>query len=150
MCITRLYCWCLDAKAGPRLVQYVLPDPGIIRVLGQDRVADINSIHKPPCLHVVKGKFIPCKDKEFQVVFDCSRLEKLSLFWNQINLLNQQVRPFLFLPTYHRICVAAELPRLFIVEGSIPVALFLLHDEAHVLVSLHAGPVVLKNSLGEK
>lgn len=47
------------------------------------------------------------------------------------------------LPTYHGVGVAAKLPGLFIVIGSITVALFLLHDEAHVLIGLHAGPVML-------
>lgn len=52
--------------------------------------------------------------------------------------------------TYHGIGVAAELPCLFIVEGSVTVTLLLLHDETHVLVGLHAGTVVLQDSLREQ
>lgn len=50
----------LDAYAGTRLVQNVLPDPGVLGVLGEDVVANIYGIHEPPGLHVVEGKFVPC------------------------------------------------------------------------------------------
>ena len=50
-------------------------------------------------------------------------------------------------PTYHGVGVTTELPRLFVVEGSVAVALLLLHDEAKVLVRLHAGPVVFHHAL---
>lgn len=52
--------------------------------------------------------------------------------------------------TDHRVGVAAELPRLLVVEGGVSVALFFLHDETHVLVGLHARTVLFQNSLVEK
>lgn len=62
---------CLDSYAGTRLVENVLPNPGVLWVLGKYVVADVYGVHKPPGLHVVEGKLVTCKGSKERRDYTC-------------------------------------------------------------------------------